>query len=337
MTSPSRHPHALWRPQPQFAHTVTDVRALEPLNAGGGIAVAFAALPKTALHIAFGGSQTEQLSVWTTRTESGFRTTRKIDADLVTIRFVHSGAMSRIGTRGNDIAVAFDQALFGNFEDMRYEQASPGFSAITATVGRDAIVTACQTLGGSGCPVLPQFAPVVDTGSLGLAALRHTVGLLLHHLPEKGSEADLMTPLLEELLVYQFVSAWPATGAPAGGRTGGTAVADRPVRMAVDYIEANLRHRIAIAEIAAASGLSVRMLQIAFKRRLGYSPVQYLIARRLDRVHADLLGTEGRTVRQIATDWGFVHMSDFGRRYRERFGHTPGEALLMRAGPGPVA
>ena len=314
------------RPQCRFAHTITDAVHLDRLNHSGDIAVAFSGIPKTAFHIDFEGSQSEKLSVWTTRSQSGFRTEPQHPADLVTIRFVESGAMTRNGTYGRDLVVAFDQALFTSFQEMRHEQASPGFSAITATVGRDSIVNACQALGGTTSAILPQFNSVVDAGTLGLAALRNTLGLLMQHLKGPDHATDLMTPLLEELLVYQFVSAWPKQGAPVDDKSGPTGE-DRPVRAAVDYIEANLGRRVGIAEIAAAAGLSVRMLQLAFKRRIGHSPIQYLIARRLDRVHADLCRTDGRTVRQIATDWGFVHMSDFGRRYRERFGHPPGNAI----------
>nr|WP_249042648.1 helix-turn-helix transcriptional regulator [Sphingomonas carotinifaciens] len=97
----------------------------------------------------------------------------------------------------------------------------------------------------------------------------------------------------------------------------------RAVRQAIDYIEAHLRERIAIRDLAEAVGISVRALQIAFKQQMGCTPINYIIARRLDRVHAQLRLSENETIRQVAASWGFVHMSDFAKRYRERFGHLP--------------
>lgn len=314
-----------WRPQAQFSHVVGTGDQLEQLNASGSIAVDFIGLPKTGLHIAFEGNQSDTLSIWTTQTRHGFRTRPKLMADLVSIRFVNSGAIARNGPGGSDIVASFDQALFTSFTEMRHEQASAGFSAITATISRDAIVKACQALSGTDGVVLPQFAAIVEPNTIGLAAMRQTLASLHHQLPGAGNDRDMMTPLFQEMLVYQLISAWPTVGGDIA--TGGTDAADRPVRIAIDYIEANLRQRMEIAEIAAAAGVSVRALQIAFKRRLGCSPVHYLINRRLDRVHSTLQSFDHRTVRQAAQDWGFTHMSDFTRRYRMRFGHTPGTRI----------
>lgn len=317
---------ALWRPQPQFRHVVGTGDQIEQLNASGSIGVDFIGLPKTDVHIAFEGNQSDTLSIWTTQTRHGFRTRPKLMADLVSIRFVDSGAIARNGPGGSDIVASFDQALFTSFTEMQHEQASAGFSAISATISRDAIISACQALSGRDDVILPQFAAVVEPNTLGLAAMRHTLAKLHHHLPGAGNDRDLVTPLFQEMLVYQLISAWPTVG--GGISAGGMDAADRPVRIAIDYIEANLRQKMEIAEIAAAAGVSVRALQIAFKRRLACSPVHYLIDRRLDRVHSALQSFDHRTVRQIAQEWGFTHMSDFTRRYRMRFGHTPGTRLL---------
>jgi AraC-like DNA-binding protein len=309
-------------PQLRLLHVVDTMDQLEGLNDGGNIAVDFLRWSRRGIHIAFEGGQSPSLSVWTTETRTGFRTRPKRAADLFTIRFVNSGAMSHDGPGSSDIVVGFDQALFTSFEDMRFEWASPGFSSITATVSRDVMMKGCQALGGSDSNTLPRFATVVDPHTPALAALRRTIGLLRDRPMGPTDETDLITPLLQELLVYQFISAWPTIGGSIGSSSGD--VADRPVRAAIDCIEANLRRKIEIAEIAGAAGLSVRLLQFGFKRRLGCSPVQYLIGRRLDRVHSELQTFDGLTVQQVAREWGFSHMSDFNRRYRDRFGHTPG-------------
>lgn len=317
-----------WRPQPRLAHCVSTGDQLDRLNSGGGIAVDFSPLRDRPIHIAFAGSQSETLSVWTTETQTGFRTSPKLDAELVTVRFVESGAMSRVERAGSNVIVGFNEALFTSFDDMRYEEATPGFSAITASVSRSSVVAACQAMGGRGAATLPQHSSSVSLNTVALSALRQTVALLRHQLLIERELTDLMTPLLQELLIFQIVAAWPTVGGALEQSIGQTT--DRPVKLAVDFIEGNLGRDIRIVEIAKASGLGVRSLQTAFKRRMGCSPVQYLISRRLDQVHEALRTEDCGTIRRVAQHWGFVHMSDFAQRYRARFGHSPRRSRDLR-------
>ncbi|WP_112382759.1 helix-turn-helix transcriptional regulator [Sphingomonas carotinifaciens] len=309
-----------WRPQAGFIHSVTSPDQLERLNASGGIAVSFATQGRS-VHLAFQGSQSETLSVWETQSRTGFITSPMMTAELVTIRFVEAGAMVRINQNGADVIVSPAQALLTSFDVMRREQATPGFSAISATVSRSAVLDACRALFGAETRMLPQFETVVDLDTTGLRAVRSTVTALRQHLSTAAGPIDLMLPLLQEVLLYQLAGSWPMIG--TGSSLHIPTATGRAVRQAVDYIEAHLRERIAIRDLAEAAGISVRALQIAFKQQMGCTPINYIIARRLDRVHAQLRLSESETIRQVAASWGFVHMSDFAKRYRERFGHLP--------------
>ena len=177
---------------------------------------------------------------------------------------------------------------------------------------------------------MTQFEPFVELKTAGLLALRQTLSSLHAWLRAGSHELDLIGPLLEEMVVYQLISAWPQTAglAPAAG-----AASSPAFKRAVDYIEANLHRQLTMQEIAHASGATVRALQLAFKREFGRSPIAWLLDRRLDRVRAMLLESETMTIREIATQWGFVHMSDFSRRYRERFGHLPSSTKQGRTSP----
>ena len=82
--------------------------------------------------------------------------------------------------------------------------------------------------------------------------------------------------------------------------------------------------------MAAAAGVGVRRLQTMFKAETGRTPVQFILERRLERVRADLgTASDGLSIHEIASRWGFTHMGDFGRRYRARFGEPP--SLTRRA------
>jgi transcriptional regulator GlxA family with amidase domain len=100
-------------------------------------------------------------------------------------------------------------------------------------------------------------------------------------------------------------------------------VAPRDVKRAIDFMEANLDSAIGLGEIVAASGVAGRTLLKHFREFKGVSPMRYLRNARLERVRAELRGTPGASVTDIAMGWGFTHMGRFSIEYRKRFGESP--------------
>lgn len=79
-------------------------------------------------------------------------------------------------------------------------------------------------------------------------------------------------------------------------------------------------------EIARKLGLSVRTLHDVVRRYRGMSLHRYLRLRRLWLVRQRLLaGAE--SVKAVALAFGFWHLSDFSRSYRDQFGETPSQTL----------
>ncbi|MBR1086637.1 helix-turn-helix transcriptional regulator [Bradyrhizobium manausense] len=79
-------------------------------------------------------------------------------------------------------------------------------------------------------------------------------------------------------------------------------------------------------EIARKLGLSVRTMHDVVRRYRGMSLHRYLRLRRLWLVRQRLLaGAE--SVKAVALAFGFWHLSDFARSYRDQFGETPSETL----------
>ncbi|WP_181776072.1 helix-turn-helix transcriptional regulator [Amycolatopsis pittospori] len=105
------------------------------------------------------------------------------------------------------------------------------------------------------------------------------------------------------------------------------------VRRGIAFLEANPDIDLGVADIARACRVSVRALQLAFRRHLDTTPMAYLRRVRLDRVRADLLDADpgaGATVTRIAAKWGFVDGSRFSAYYRETFGEAPSHTLRNR-------
>lgn len=82
------------------------------------------------------------------------------------------------------------------------------------------------------------------------------------------------------------------------------------VRLAEDFILQRLAEPLTVGEIAHHVNLSMRALQRGFVQYLGKTPSQYIRAKRLDRVHADLAMSDPSAIRvaDIATRWGFTHL-----------------------------
>ncbi|QJU54922.1 helix-turn-helix transcriptional regulator [Herbiconiux sp. KACC 21604] len=101
------------------------------------------------------------------------------------------------------------------------------------------------------------------------------------------------------------------------------------VRRALQFIDDNAGLPISLPDIAAASRLSVRGLQGAFRRTLDTTPTAYLRTVRLSAAHADLEAGDATStgVAEIARRWGFDHLSRFAAEHRRVYGEYPKETL----------
>lgn len=102
------------------------------------------------------------------------------------------------------------------------------------------------------------------------------------------------------------------------------------LRRALSYIDSHLRDDISVADIAAAAYVTVRALQLAFRRHLDTTPTAYLRRLRLSGAHDQLRRStpgDGRSVASIARDWGFAHPGRFAGAYRRAYGRAPHATL----------
>lgn len=91
------------------------------------------------------------------------------------------------------------------------------------------------------------------------------------------------------------------------------------------------RPDLSVRSVAAAVGISERYVHKLFERT-GTSFSRYVMERRLDGAAADLRDAARATqpVGAIAFDWGFVDLSHFARRFRQRFDCAPSEWRARR-------
>ncbi len=90
---------------------------------------------------------------------------------------------------------------------------------------------------------------------------------------------------------------------------------------------------INVVDLCQRFEISRRTLQYAFQNVMGMNPNAYMRTIRLNGVRRCLRdpGSGVTSVQQAAADWGFWHLSQFARDYRELFGELPSERLKRRS------
>ena len=110
----------------------------------------------------------------------------------------------------------------------------------------------------------------------------------------------------------------------------------RVVQIAQAYALKQTTERLHMIDLCEAAGVSERTLQYAFKELLGMSPVTYLNRLRLHRVRRALRAAslDSTTVTHEALRWGFWHLGDFSRAYKDCFGELPSDTLRRQPEAG---
>ncbi len=88
---------------------------------------------------------------------------------------------------------------------------------------------------------------------------------------------------------------------------------------------------LSILEVCSRVGTSRRKLNYCFQDVLGTTPLKYLRSLRLNGVRRALRqAAPGVTIQDIASHWGFWHLSQFGQDYKHLFGELPSDTLRPR-------
>lgn len=98
---------------------------------------------------------------------------------------------------------------------------------------------------------------------------------------------------------------------------------DEPrIARAVRIMEKNINSPLPISRIAAQIPVSVKMLEILFRRQLEITPAKYYLRLRLNAARKLLLDSR-LTILDISIRCGFESQSSFSRCFRNRFGQSP--------------
>jgi AraC-like DNA-binding protein len=165
-------------------------------------------------------------------------------------------------------------------------------------------------------------------------AMGRHVGATLHYLhralqdPNTALTHPLVLAAAMDVVVPAVLAAFPPTGDPADTHPG--RILPTAVRRAVAVIDAHPDQPLTLADIAAATGVSVHALRYGFRRHLDTTPARYLRQVRLTHAHHDLQNadpTHGDEVATVARRWGFGQPGRFADYYRTAYGYPPSDTL----------
>jgi AraC family ethanolamine operon transcriptional activator len=151
--------------------------------------------------------------------------------------------------------------------------------------------------------------------------------------PEMFNDRKETLVALQAELLEMLLAALAKTTKPQLTRGHQTRQArNRIVKLAEDYALAYIGDRLNVTDLCVATGVSERTLEYAFQEVIGMSPMAYLTRLRLHRVRQVLrMAPHGSTtVSTEALNWGFWHLGDFSRAYKNCFGELPSETLRRK-------
>lgn len=103
---------------------------------------------------------------------------------------------------------------------------------------------------------------------------------------------------------------------------------------AEEYLRARLTLPVSRAELAVATGLSIRTLSRGSAKRWGAGPMGFLKAQRMEAAYRALLGAEpgATSVTEVACRYGFTHLGKFAGEYKPTFYATVRDLAHLNPG-----
>ena len=147
-----------------------------------------------------------------------------------------------------------------------------------------------------------------------------------------AAAAPLVAASAARLLVATALAAFPNNALTEPTSEDERDSSPATLRRAVAFIDEHAHQDITVADVATAAHLTIRAVQLAFRRHLDTTPTRYLRRVRLDHAHRQLLSAdpERDSVTAVAYEWGFTSSSRFAAYYRTAYGVSPSTTLHVR-------
>lgn len=270
----------------------------------------------------------------------------RTDAGPFTVSDVTLPGDLTFGTTGSD-TVSIDTVIAGTIQDDRAKDTNryqPGdvvlgswpqasFTSRTRRVRARALtlpVSLLYTVAGRAPSAPLRFVSPHPASAADRTRWTHTTGYIDTLLASPAAAASPLligsaARLLAAATLVVFPNSWDTDPAARDRTDASTAT----LRRAIAFIDEHAARDISIADVAAAAHVTIRAVQIAFRRHYGTTPAGYLRRVRLERARQDLLAADParESVTAVAYRWGFASPGQFTAAYQQAYGVTPDQTL----------
>ncbi|NBU74346.1 MAG: AraC family transcriptional regulator [Planctomycetes bacterium] len=130
--------------------------------------------------------------------------------------------------------------------------------------------------------------------------------------------------MFSSLVVDALANNAPSWKSTEGAWLGGCTIDDL-----TEWLRANIRSPLGMAELAARTGVSSRAVQKAFQRHFGCSPTRFITNLRLEDARRQIFAHSDRSLSEVAISLGFLHYGRFAAAYFNRFGELPSQTMVQ--------
>ncbi|MBO4223858.1 AraC family transcriptional regulator [Bradyrhizobium neotropicale] len=210
-----------------------------------------------------------------------------------------------------------------------YTGGSGGIMRVGTGSMNDIVVAGRLTLDKEGAAWLREALPPVIRLDAEVAAAKPAGAII--ELLRSESEADapgrrLVTSRLADVLLVQTIRAHLEDNPEATNWL--AALTDRQIGRAIQRFHADVAADWTVASLAKAAGMSRSSFADRFRRRMGFSPLDYVTRWRMHRVRRELLETS-LPFATIAYRNGYSSRTSCSHAFKQIFGYSPSE---LRAG-----
>jgi AraC family ethanolamine operon transcriptional activator len=315
------------RPVPPFAGDVHQVRAVHAMDADEHAhnltnwEQSYDQITPGRFHGALAELQLPQMQVFRESISQAVRQSCCVWPETFWFGLADGGADTRINGR----MAGVDKIMVrpGHCE---FELVTPANHTIYGVViRRDALLNAAEQTGCQVDWVRLAGAEVMHTSAASRSSCLQTLFSMLAQDPGECTHGDVCQQAVIDALLTML-----DTSEVDGPVSNSFMRRQRIVAKARDHVLAHRDQAVTVPELCERLHVSRRTLQYCFEDVLDISPMQYLRLIRLNGVRRHLRdkSSSAQTVRDVASDWGFWHFSQFSSDYRKLFGHCPSESLL---------
>lgn len=225
--------------------------------------------------------------------------------------------------KGRPFRLASDLSLPSVDARSIFAAAGPGGVAVCNGGGEFCLAGSRFILGGDHADILLSVLPpiVLIRKEADQAVLRWSLDRMRQELREQQPGASLVVEHLAHIMLVQALRLHLTEAANDGGGWL-LALADKQIGAAITAMHADPARPWTLPGLARHVGMSRTTFAVSFKRKVGLSPIDYLIRWRM-LLAGDRLSNTQQSIAAIASSLGYETESAFGAAFKRTMGSSP--------------